>query len=118
MVDELHLDFSQKKRFKSFISEILRVVRLTGRKAHFFPTFLGHAKFQEFSVFLCICVLSFSPTSQNNLNNSSNLNVRGVMKFCNAGDHSLRYRINPRDKIRVYGLCDSAMFAVPHKLMH
>ena len=29
---------------------------------------------------------------------------------------SLRHKTNPRDKVRVYGLCDSAMFAVPYDL--
>ena len=45
------LSFSQKKSFKGFISEILRVVGLLGKKFIFFSTPLGQPKFQESQIF-------------------------------------------------------------------
>ena len=48
----------QKRRFQGFISEILRMAGLLGENL-FFLTPLGQPKFQQFSDFLCIFMLSF-----------------------------------------------------------
>ena len=39
---------------------------------------------------------------------------RYIIKHLCFETASLRHRTNPRDKIRVYGLCDGALFAVPY----
>ena len=46
-----------------------------------FSAHLGQPKFQQFSNILCIFMLFFSLTVQNNLNVTSILNIQKVIKF-------------------------------------
>ena len=90
--------FFQKRKFLGFISVILRMVSLLGEKFIFFNSLarapLGQRKFQQFPNFLCIFMLSFSLTFQNNLNYASTLNIREAIKFSNLGNKSFETDFN------------------------
>ena len=50
--------------------------------------------------------------------NSADCTSPAALPWCQAENNfvirSLRHRKKPRNKVRVFDLCDSAMFAVPH----
>ena len=87
-VDGAHLTFFQKKRFQSFMSEILRVAGLLVENVIFFNCrrTTQVSLIFKFSAFIHSGVVK---TFQNNLVHASTSNVRESIKFYNAGDKRL-----------------------------
>ena len=80
-----------------------------GRKVHFFQIPLEQPKFQQFSNFLCIFMLFYSSTFQNNFNYTSALNIREVMKFYNLVDQNFETD---------FSLFDSHIFSSPFQVQY